>query len=605
MATLNQPKELRLGANSKYPLNGGLCLDQESSIALSQSPYGGLINMCCDDGGLPIKRWGQAYLYSTSLGAGGINGLYANYKGYTIIAHGTKLYKQSSSDNPTAIYSSLANSKAFFFVYNSMLYIVNGSQFLKYDGTTVSNVTAYIPTVSLNRKPDASQSTVNESWNLLGRGFKDSFNGDGTTKVFKLSFTSLDADTVVCNVGGAEGSGFTVDRTAGTVTFTTAPIAGTNNVIITAYKTFSDNPPQILNCTKAYEAYGRMFFYSNSNFKNCYWVMGISDSNDCSYFPTKYKYQLTKTDKELTVFVNHFGLLIGLTEDLTFKIEESTFDNQASFPVKYLNTSIGCDMPNTMQLINNNPVWCNSYGGAYLLQSTLIEGEKDIKPLSSNINGTPERPGLLQESKTDLYNATSVDFGNKYYVCVKNKCYVWDYQQSFSIKEPKTLTWYCYTNINAGTWMIRDNVLMYGDRDNGLIAKFVNVPNDFGQPILGLWRSKLMDFGFTDYYKLIKDIWLTTRANSSSSIAVNCYNDQGQLVQSVTVPANNLKSFSWTNFSWAAFTWKVQIFSPTLRLRLNNKNIRYWQLELKNEVFNENLSIISLVINYALTKKVR
>lgn len=602
---LNQHTELRLGANSKYPLNGGLCLDQESSIALSQSPYGGLINMCCDDGGLPIKRWGQAYLYPNSLGDGGINGLYPDYKGYTIIAHGTKLYKQSGSNNPVEIYSSLTNSKTFFFVYNSMLYIKTSNQFLKYDGNTVTDVVPYIPTVSINRKPDGSQSTVNESWNLLGRGFKESFNGDGTTKVYKLSFQNLDSDTVLSTLGGTEGSGFTVDRVNGTVTFTTAPANGTNNVVITAYKNFAGNREQILNCTKAYEAYGRMFFYGNKDSKNSYWVMGISDSNDCSYFPQKYRYNLTKSDKELTVFVNHFGLLIGLTEDLTFKIEESTFDNQASFPVKYLNTSIGCDMPDTMQLINNNPVWCNSYGGVYLLQSTLIEGEKDIKPLSSNINGTPERPGLLQESKSDLYNASSVDFGNKYYLCVKDKCYVWDYQQSFSIKEPKSLTWYLYTNINAGHFMIRDNTLMYGNRNNGTIAKFVNVPNDFGQPILGLWRSKLMDFGFTDYMKIISDIWLTTRANSSSSIAINYYNDQGQLLQSASIPASQLRSFSWANFSWDKFTWKVQIFSPTLRFRPKIKNVRYFQLELQNNTMNENLSIISLVINYALTKKVR
>lgn len=598
--------ELRLGTNSKYLLNGGLCLDQESSISLSQSPYGGLINMCCDDGGLPIKRFGQAYLYPTSLGTGGINGLYPSFKGFTIIAHGTKLYKQSGSNQPIEIYSSLANSKAFFFVYNSILYIINGSQFLKYDGTTISAVIPYIPTVSINRKPDASQSTVNESWNLLGTGFKDSFNADGTSTVYKLSFAGLDADTVISNIGGTEGSSFTVDRVAGTVTFSVAPAAGDpNNVIITAYKSFANNKEQILNCCRVYEAYGRIFMYGNSNFKNSYWVMGISDSNDCSYFPTKYRYNLTKTDKELTVFVNHFGLLVGLTEDLTFKIEESAFDNQASFPVKYLNTSIGCDMPDTMQLINNNPVWCNSYGGVYLLQSTLIAGEKDIKPLSNNINGTMERPGLLQEDKTDLYKATSVDHNNKYYVCVKDKCYVWDYKQSFNIKSPESLTWYLYTNINSTCFMVRDNDLLYGDRSNGTIAKFVNVPNDFGSPILGLWKSKLMDFGYPDYEKMVSDIWLTTRANSSSNITINYYNDQGELLQSTDIPASQLKSFSWNNFSWDSFTWTVQIFSPTLRFRPKLKGIRYFQLELKNGIFNENLSIISLVIKYNLTKKVR
>lgn len=595
--------ELRIGSNSKIPLNGGLCLDQESSIDLSQSPY--ILNMCLDDGGLLIKRFGQGNLFPTSLGIGQINGVYADYKDKTVFAYGTKIYTQVGADQPIEIYSGVSNSKAFFFVYNGILYMLNGSEYLQYDGITAKAVDPYAPTVSINRKPDASESTVNESWNLIGRGFKDSFNGDGTTKVFKLSFTSLDATTVVSNVGGTEGSGFTVDRTNGVVTFTTAPAAGTNNVIITAYKTFAGNKEQILNCTRAIECYGRIFVTGNINI-NAYWVMGICDKNDASYFPTKYNYKLTKSNKDITGFAIHFGKLIVFTEDMTCTVDSSTFDNQASFPINYLNTTVGCDMPDTIQLINNNPVWCNTYSGVKMLMSSLVAGEKNIIDLSLNINGDYERPGLLFEDIANLKNAVSFDHDGKYGIVLPNgNVYEWEYTRGYSLKDTKSYKWFKWDNVKASCFFVRDNTLMFGHKERGQLCKFILTANDFGSAINGVFRTKLMDFGYSDYEKSVSDIWITTRANSNSSLNITYYTDYGEILESTDISKSSTKSFSWSNFSWTNFTYKVQRFAPTIRKKPRLKRIRYFQLEISNNEYNQNLSIISLVIKYSLSKKVR
>ena len=50
--------------------------------------------MCLDDGGMPTKRMGQQYVFENSLGDSGIKGMFANYKGETILVHSKKLYKQ-------------------------------------------------------------------------------------------------------------------------------------------------------------------------------------------------------------------------------------------------------------------------------------------------------------------------------------------------------------------------------------------------------------------------------------------------------------------------------------------------------------------------------
>jgi hypothetical protein len=74
---------------------------------------------------------------------------------------------------------------------------------------------------------------------------------------------------VINNVAYTEGSGLTVDRGNGRITFSSAPSTGTNNVIITAGKTVSGFPEKIKNCTFSIAFGGsndtRMFLSGNPN----------------------------------------------------------------------------------------------------------------------------------------------------------------------------------------------------------------------------------------------------------------------------------------------------------------------------------------------------
>ena len=63
-----------------------------------------------------------------------------------------------------------------------------------------------------------------------------------------MSFTNLDAVTPTVLVNGV-ASPFTVNYVTGVITITTAPPVGTNNVEITATKTFSGLANRILKIT--------------------------------------------------------------------------------------------------------------------------------------------------------------------------------------------------------------------------------------------------------------------------------------------------------------------------------------------------------------------
>jgi len=595
--------ELRLGVDNESSLNGGLCLDEESSIKLNQSPYNGILNMCLDNGGQLTKRPGQKNLF-TSLGAGGINGLYGDFKGYTIFSHSNKIYKQKGTEAPIEIYTGSANAKTFFFAYNGILYLLNGSQYLQWDGSTMKAVAPYIPQVSINRKPDGSQSTVNESWNMIGAGFKDSFNGDGTTKIYKLSLNGLDSTTVTCNVGGKEGTEFTVDRAAGTVTFNTAPGSGNNNVEITAYKTIPGLASNILKCTKGIEFSSRIFVTGNTDLANYYFATGLTDLIDASYFPQKYQYAIRGSEKAVTGFRVHHNKLIVFKEDLTCTVDAATgLDNTASFPMQYLNTDIGCDIADSIQLVNNNIVFANTYGGVYMVVSTQIQGEKSILPISQNVNGNVDRPGLLAE--LNLKSACSMDHNYKYYLCVNSRCYVLDYKEGLDVIDPLNLKWFLYDNINANNFVLRGTELIYGHKEEGRLITFQNNLNDFGQPIKAIYTTKLLDFGTPDYLKTIRYIWYTLKANSTAKISLKFLTDNSNLKISEDIPDNLNRSFSWDNFNWSSFTWNILNFAPTIRVKAKLKKIKYFQIVFENNVLNENLTVINLVIQYTINRRVK
>jgi hypothetical protein len=607
-----QSQELRLGADSNIRLDGGVSYKYvESQINDNQSPY--MLNENADDRGSLTKRQGQATVYTNSLGVGTVNGAFKRlYMGLKVFAWGTFLYTQSGSAQPVQIMSGLANAKGSFFVFNSILYYINGTNFVQYDGTTAQNVVGYIPTITMGRTPTGG-GTANENLNQIQPGFKDSFTATGATNTYQLSFTGLDATLVTAVANGVtkvETTDFAVNRATGAVVFNVAPVSGTaNNVVITAYKTIPTYLNRILNCTIV-ETFGgdndtRVFLTGNPNFKNRIFRSGL---NNAAYWDDL-AFHTVGTDYEaICGIAKQFDRLITLKEKSLYYSTYLNSGGVVTFPTAPLNSAVGCNMPGSIQLIDNNIVFGNTETGLYILVSTVIKDERVVRPISGNINGTALRPGLLSLLKSDLQNASSLDDGGKYWLCVGNIAYVWDYKLSPFInsgnlaQDEEQLSWFPYTNINASCWINYDQQTFYGDRTNGYLVNFISNYNDFGQPINGIWRSKLFNFNLPDFLKTITEVWFTTRASSYSSISIKYINDNGEVIDSTTV---NTTSFSWARFSWEAFSWAVSKFAPTIRTKPKIKKVVYFQIEFSNNKLNQNLSILSLIIKYLTVRKVK
>jgi len=590
-------------------INGGICLeDLEMKLLDNQSPN--MTDMWFAERIL-TKRWGQEE-FGTALEVATVYQAYNElYKGYIVFHRGTKLYKKDpSTGTETEIYTGLAAAKGSFFNFNDILYYINGTNYIQWNGTTATTPTPYIPTVFLNRT-DTGGGDLNEDFNRIGAGFIYAFVTNGVKTAFPME-PNLDATAIVGSLDAGvtfdkvETTHFTVNRTTGVVTWLVAPPTGTNTMRIKAYKTDTTIENTIKNCKYSIDFGGRndtRVFVAGNGTNNIY----FSGLLDPTYFPeSNFKpigssgdvYGLGEQYDTLIVFkaTEMFGVEYDATQSTLF----------SSFPI---NRAIGCDMPWTIQLINNKLTWCNTYLGVHTLVSTDIEDERNIQQISRNINGNVARLGMLAES--NLPSASSYDFKGMYWLCVGSKVWAWDYLLTpySSTGNPeadqKILAWFPLTNINANCFFNINGTLYYGDRINGKIVKFITNRNDFGGAINGVWRSKVLDFGLSNWLKTITKMWFNTTATVGATIIFRVLDDNQTEVESETIPSGATSNFSWATFTWAAFTWAVTRYAKTIYINKKIKKKVYFQIEFSNNVMNENLAIMDLKIQYRKDKEVK
>ena len=154
-----------------------------------------------------------------------------------------------------------------------------------------------------------------QSVNLLTGRRKNSFRGDGTSRVYALDATGLDDSTVTATVNGAPASDFTVDGAAGTVTFATAPPTpggGDDNVVVAFSKTAAGNRSRIEGCTQTCAFDGRVFFTGNTDYANVLWH---SELDNPAYIPDVNYYQDGDETAPIASIVVQDGSLVYIAEN--------------------------------------------------------------------------------------------------------------------------------------------------------------------------------------------------------------------------------------------------------------------------------------------------
>lgn len=519
--------------------------------------------------------------------------------------HGGTIYKVASNGTETVLQDTLTDAPMKDFIMGNYQYFFNGADFIRWDGShspqTVTDM-AYAPTTVIGRQPTGG-GTAFEAVNLLSPSRVNSFIGNGTATVFQLDTVGLDATPVSATVNGtaiAEGSGLTVNRTTGAVTFTTAPAdgAGVDNVVIYFSKTVSGYADRIKKC-KFFAIFGtgnnlRVFMSGNPDYKNQDWYSAMQDP---TYFPDL---NYTKIGSE-GVAIKGYALLQGAMHILK---ESSTYDptiwtrtiatesdGTIYFPVRPNNSSIGLLATESVKSINDI-CYMLTKQGIYRITSTYVSDERGLDHISGNIDAK-----LLKEENLD--KAVAFDHEGKYGLAVNGKVYVIDYNNNGEA--------YIWNGYDASCFLQYGMDLYFGSSNSGKICRFNKFEDqdstfDFdGEAISSYWYSKVFYMDRANYMKMIDEISVTLvpfTALASVDIYYSTERRLEKFIKRVSARTMDFRGVDFNNFSF-----EVSNLPQSLNRSLNIEDVVYFQIILKNSEKGVGMAISNITIPYFFVGK--
>ncbi len=525
------------------------------------------------------------------------------------------IYAGSWHKSAEEIAQEIGDVSGVFVEFGDVMYYIDGSEIWQIGADfRVKAVEPYAPVIMINCRPDLSESDDSDPYNLLGGGFCVKYNGDGVLAVYELPVPEgedLTADIEIVIDAVTVQTGFSFDSAEGTVTFSSAPPKGTNNVWITAYIADPDGSrkKRITGC-KAAVAFGgesggltggtRVFVTANPDYPLSHWHsdLGLHVGSGMGYFPDTGEEYLDQNGEAITAAAKMGSELVIFKKSSVFSLRYAFDGQDAFFPVRECNSVIGCDIPGSIQLIDNRLVFANTRSGVYMLISTSNEREDLIKPLSANVNSL-----LLMES--GLEQACSCDYERYYWLCVNGRVYLWDYEQTpyynYSDYEQaqKRLAWYRFSNINADVFCAGQK-LYYG-AENG-IAGLTNAKDDFGKPIDAYFLSKAFDLGRPEELKTFMFAYPSFSPDGNIKVSVTVGSEDTDEIVSRDF---DIKSFSWSDFNWRAFTWETIKYAKTFSMRLGIKKVSYVQVKVSGSDIGRGVGLSGLRLTYYGNRKVK
>lgn len=537
---------------------------------------------------------------------------------FGIVHAGTKLYRmpETRDAEPEELFDGMNEAHSSSWQFDDKLYLIDGKQLLVWDGETVKPVEGKIPTLTIAKEPNGG-GTDYDALNLIQPKFKELFAGNGSAKDFHLSFSGLDATEVTAQimdsngnwVNKKEGTDFTVNRSTGVVTFNTAPgnspVAGEDNVSITAARTVKGYADRINKCTigtlfGVNGAADRLFLSGNPDYVNYDWYSG---QNDPTYFPDT-GYSVLGTPKSAIM-----GYSIINNYLATHKDENETdrnvivrsgdlVDSEPAFPIKNTMQGPGAIARNSFAYLGTEPVFLTRLG-IYAVTPSDISGERYSQDRSYFINGA-----LLKEP--NLENACCTVFNDMYWLCVNGKAYIVDSLQNLGTtrNEPYSNRQYaCFyrENIPATAMWVKENRLFFGDNE-GRVLEFYNDPksiesyNDCGKAIHAIWETP--DISGRQFYKNKKFRHLALQLTPSVSTSVSVYAQKRGIWSFIKKDEKKVRYFSYKMLTYSKFTYSNDTTSKTLQTKIRLRRLDKARFRIENGELNEPFGLMQYAVEF-------
>jgi len=378
-----------------------------------------------------------------------------------LVHSGTKLYKVING-NKTEIYSGLKEAVSDGFVYENVWYFKDGKNYLKYDGSTISEVVGYIPTTSIARKPK-SGGTKHEDVNMLSDYRINTFLADGNSKEFWLDSKNIDSDySPIVKVDDKVVSNYTVNYAEGKIIFNdvvSEPLTdGQDNVSVQYKKTVTNYRKSILGCTLLQVFDNRVFFSGNKEYPNVVWHCSL---NDPSYVSDLDYYREGLDDAEIKGIVagNNALWVFRAPSDANTTVfyHTPTIDDEYGkiYPSSHSSISTGC----VGKAINFN-------------DDIVFFSERGMEGISGDITteqALGHRSTLVDRkliAEPNYKNMILAEWEGYLFVFVGNKVYLADSRAMFTNENHLEYDWFYWElNKNVTYAKVYEGILYVGTED--------------------------------------------------------------------------------------------------------------------------------------------
>lgn len=587
-----------------------------------RSPYS--INMLADTGGMPEKRPGWRTLQRMD---GPIHGIWFLQKdGETwFVAHGgDKLYTWQEYEEAVCQLEGLHNGdgNSAGVVMGGVLYIATGGDFLYFDGGTAKHVEGYVPTTVIAREP-AGGGVSFESINLLTGRQKNEFIPDGTSKVYQLSADNLTDDPVEVMVRGVtktEGTDFTVNRSTGQVTFTSAPaapVAGKEGEVIIAFTVnIRGYRDRIGKCT-ILTTYGvgtsdRMVFAGNPDYPNLDWMSGV---NNPTYIPDL-SYSVVGGEQTAIMGYRRIGQYLAIVKEdngqdstVFMRSAATTATGAVAFPLQQSIAGVGAVAKGGFGNILDDQLFL-SRNGVFAITSNVITAEKIVQNRSFFVD-------RLLTKEPNLERAVSESWNGMYLVAINDHAYLLDGRQNKSYK-PKSqgdFVYECYfwnnfparclCNVKEGP----EETLLFGTEDGKVCRLNTDINSmerysDDGKAITAIWATKADDDGDATILKTMikKGNAVTLKPYTRSSARISFRTDRDAADQEAMFKSvfGTMDIFDWSDIDFSRFSFNSNDGPQEIMWNTKVKKYKRLQIIVKNDAINEGLGLFGFVKHYVL-----